>query len=37
MNKILKNNNDSVDRIEIKIDKLDDDFINLKKKMNDLL
>ncbi len=37
MNKILKNNNDSVDRIEIKIDKLDDDFINLKKKINDLL
>ncbi len=37
MNKILKNNNESIDRIEIKIDKLDDDFINLKKKMNDLL
>ena len=37
MNKILKNNNESIDRIEIKIDKVDDDFINLKKKMNDLL
>jgi len=37
MNKMLKNNNESIDRIEIKIDKVDDDFINLKKKMNDLL
>ena len=37
MNKILKNNNKSIDRIEIKVDELDDNFISIKKKINDLL
>ncbi len=37
MNKMLKNNNESIDRIELKVDKLDDDLITVKKKINDLL
>jgi hypothetical protein len=37
MNKMLKNNNQSIDRIEVKVDKLDNDFISIKKKINDLL
>ncbi len=36
MNEMLKKNNESIDRIEIKVEKLDDEFILLKRKINDI-
>jgi hypothetical protein len=36
MNKILKKNNDSLDRIEVKVEKLDDEFTSLKRRINDI-
>jgi hypothetical protein len=36
MNKILKKNNDSIDRIEVKVEKLDDEFTSLKRRINDI-
>ena len=37
MNNILKNNNESIDKIETKINKLDNDFIILKTKINNIM
>lgn len=36
MNEILKKNNESIDRIEVKVNNLDDEFISLKRKINDI-
>ncbi len=36
MNKILKKNNDNIEQIGVKVEKLDDEFTLLKRKINDI-
>lgn len=37
MNDMLKNNNKSLDRIDTKVNKLDNDFVTLKTKINNIM